>query len=228
MKKVIPLIGLCSILYFAGINSSLVLAKNDYIKVKNGKGYVYTISENEGNKQVNEVAKTAKKEDAWIYAAGKWYDIGKSEKEDNVLIPLKDVVKLLKKNHKDEKEAKFVHIHPKKYVQEGVAPPSTYDISTHGKLKRMLRDNLQMKLSPSEIYTGDGVWTYEITDSLEEDINNAKPGHFSKWMILESMILRETLLILGNKSSSKEKKIEDYISAVKRLGIIASYKALEK
>lgn len=221
MKKIIPIIGLCSILHF----SSPTLIKDDYIQVKSGKGHVYIVSESEGNKQLHEVAKIAGKEDAWVYLAGRWYDVGTSEQEDNVSINLDYVAKLLKK-HKNEKEAKYAHIHPKRTTQGHVAPPSTYDIFTHGKLKRMLKDKLQMKLSASEIYTGDGVWTYDITDSLENDIDNTKLDSLG-WMILSSMILKETLLISGNKSSSKEKKIEDYISAVKKFGIIASYKSLE-
>jgi len=226
MKKIIPIIGLCSLLYFSGINSSPALAKDDYIRVKEGKGHVYMVSESEGSKQLHRVAKTAEKEDAWLYTAGKWYDVGKSEEVDNVRINLEGTVKLMKK-HKSEKEAKFVHIHPKKYVGEGGAPPSTYDLVTHGKLKRMLRDKLQMRLV-SEVYTGDGVWTYDITGSLEEDIHNASPGKFSKWTVVESMINREALLTLGNESLSKEERIENYISEVKKLGVILSYQPLEK
>ncbi|MBM3199750.1 hypothetical protein FJZ53_02345 [Candidatus Woesearchaeota archaeon] len=226
MKKIIPIIGICSMLYFSGINSTPAWAKSDYLEVKNGKGHVYTVSENEGNKQLREIAKTTDKEDGWVYAAGKWYDVGESEKEDSVTICLKDAVKYLKK-HKGEKEAKFAHVHPKKTAEESIAPPSSYDIFTHGKLKRMLKNSLKMSLI-SEAHTSHGVWTYDITDALEKDINNAKPGEFNSWRILESMINQETILIFSNKSSSNEEKIEHYISAMKNLGITVSYKTSEK
>lgn len=85
-----------------------------------------------------------------------------------------------------------------------------------------------MKLSASEIYTSDGVWTYDITDSLEEDISNAVPGEFSRWDTLKDTITKETILISGNKSLSREEKIENYTSTVKKLGVILSYHPLDE
>ena len=227
MKKILPIIGLCSILYLSGINSSPALAKDDYIQAKEGEGYIYTVSESEGSKQVHEVAKTAEKEDIWLYVAGKWYDVGVSEEKDNASVYLDGVVKLLKKNHKDEKEVKFVHIHPKKVIEERVSPPSVYDLELHGKLKKMLRDKLTMKLI-SEVYDGDGVWTYEISDKLEEDILNAAHNSFSKWEITRGNIFIEELFTLRDKELSRKEKIEKYISVVKNLGVILSYTPLEK
>lgn len=228
MKKILPIIGLCSILYLSGINSSPALAKDDYIQVKKGKGQVYTVSENEGNKQLHGVAKTAEKEDAWIYTAGKWYDIGESEEEDNVTIPLNNVVNILKKNHKSEKEAKFVHIHPKEGIEERVSPPSVYDLELHGKLKKMFRDKLTMKLV-SEVYDGDGVWAYDISDELEKDmLYAARNGGFNKWESIRGSIFIEELFTLRDKELSRKEKIEKYIFAVKKFGVILSYTPLEK
>lgn len=227
MKKILPIIGLCSILYFSGINSSPALAKDDYIQIKNGKGHVYTVSENEGGKQLHKVAKTAEKEDAWVYVANKWYDIGKSEEETSTLISTKDTVNFLKKNYPDEKRIKFVHIHPKKVIKERVSPPSVYDIELHGKLRKLIRDKLQARLV-SEVYDGDGVWTYDISDDLETYIQKAADNGFSKWEITRGSILVEELFTLRDESLSRKEKIEKYISAVKKYGVILSYTPLEK
>lgn len=227
MKKIIPIIGLCSILYLSGINSSPALAKDDYIQVKNGKGHVYTVSESEGNKQLHEVAKTAEKEDIWLYTAGKWHDVGKSEEENSALTSLEDIVKFLKKNYAYEEKAKFVHIHPKKIIKERVSPPSVYDIELHGKLKKMLRDKLTMKLV-SEVYDGEGVWTYDLSDELEKDIANAARNGFSKWEVTRGSILVEYLFTLRDESLSRKEKIEKYISAVRKHGVVISYTPLEK
>lgn len=227
MKKILPIIGLCSILYFSGINSSPALAKDDYIQVKNGKGHVYTVSESEGGNQLHEVTKTAEKEDIWLYVAGKWHDVGKSEEETNASTSLEDIVKLLKKNYANEKKAKIVHIHPKKVIKERVSPPSVYDIELHGKLRKLLRDKLQMKLV-SEVYDGDGVWTYDISDELEKDIQNGARNGFSKWEITRGDIFIEELFTLRDESLSRKEKIEKYISAVRKRGVVLSYTPLEK
>ncbi|MDP2907665.1 MAG: hypothetical protein Q8O03_07015 [Nanoarchaeota archaeon] len=227
MKKILPIIGLCSILYFSGINSSPALTKDDYIQVKNGKGRVYTVSENEGNNQIHQVAKTAEKEDIWVYTAGKWHDVGKSEEENSALTSLEDIVKLLKKNYAHEEKAKFVHIHPKKIIKERVSPSSVYDFELHGKLKKMFRDKLTMKLM-SEVYDGNGVWTYDISDGLEKDILNAGNNGFSKWEVTRGSILVEELFTLRDESLSRKEKIEKYISAVRKHGVVISYKPLEK
>lgn len=227
MKKILPILGLCSILYLSGINSSPALAKDDYIQVKEGEGQVYTVSESEGNKQLHEVAKTAKKEDVWLYVAGKWHDIGTSEEENSALVSLNYIANLLEKNYPNEKKVKFVHIHPKEAIEERVFPPSVYDIELHGKLRKMLRDKLQVRLV-SEVYDGDGVWNYDISKDLETHIQKAADNSSNEWATTIRSMSVEELFTLRAESLSRKEKIEKYISAVKKLGVILSYTPLEK
>lgn len=201
-----------------GLNSC---SDPNIINIKSGSGKVYNISYSKGRSRLHELAKTAKKEDAWLYVNEKWYDVGYSEEETQTYLAADSITRLLKE---DQGEAILTHIHPHS-TEYQIFPPAPFDIASHAQLKKEARKNPKIEFK-SEVYDGYGVWRYDTTESIESKIEGAGGGVYA-FFGLPHQVEKLRKRILEDNSLSRKERIERYIEASKELGIILTYTLIE-
>ncbi|MBL7100682.1 MAG: hypothetical protein ISS23_01870 [Nanoarchaeota archaeon] len=258
MKKKLVLFGAISLLTF-NIACSATTNRNSRsekpgltgiietnpIKVVKGPGTVYDISINQIQRIYHQFAKTTQKEDVHLYVDGKLYDIGFAEKTGSVIIDSDYTIKLLKEKHPNSKNVIFIHPHPLNNVDsEEIRPPNNQDIWTYATLKTKIRKETGINLE-AVIYDGRGVWTYEITEKFESEVNKSilyqkkqleegKAPIFTTGTgnlyhdIFFTLLNKLEKKILEDNSLSREEQIKKYIEEIKKLDIIFTYTPLEK
>jgi hypothetical protein len=223
------------------------------IEIKDGSGHLYRMPQNMGERDLHNLACSGEREDAWLYFADTWIDVGHEEKKKTITLhpgridSLLDLI--LKTGIKEIPQRTRIviyHIHPLQEDRTGFHPPSTEDIYTFALLKNQCR-----RLSGAEllgkVFDGLGVWEYDISRDLEhrlcpindaadptkaEDLYPDYPPVIARLKhrdIEESFFFNHLIVtrsICQNPVLSRDEKIGLYIDSMRALGISVKYKSI--
>ena len=179
-----------------------------HLQLRPGSGCVYEISRTAGEAQLNDLARSAKTEDAWLFARGTWIDVGFDERAKSVLLDQGTAMEALGEAARAPAAATatataasapvmvpasapvmvpapapvtFYHIHLYTADSTFVDPPSVQDIHGLAVLKEEDANVLGVVLD------GRGRWTFDLSPLLERRIlddlrlrsGNDEPGDYA-------------------------------------------------
>lgn len=131
------------------------------IEVSKGAERAYILTKEQGEKQLEQLAKTSRKEDAWLCVEDEngtmWYDIGSDEKKYQVTINLKRVLDVSRKSSAITE----YHIHPFS------CGPSAADFSSDSQARRDMKI-LGIKMKPSIVFSPLGKCSYSAPEEHEK------------------------------------------------------------
>lgn len=188
-----------------------------HLEYKEGGGHTYQITHIEGKQDLNELARTAIKEDCYIYFDNYWIDIGINEEAKRAIADFEIILNSEKaRNLPEGSKIYWYHFHPIKTLKKnGIHPPSFYDIYAHVLAKRVFKDKLGLDVI-SNVFDRYGKWEFDVGKEYDFPIQK----HFlSKVSFIISCLNYE----LSNSDSSKEKRITNYIEEVKEIGVFLKY-----
>ena len=224
----------------AGLVSLLAVMSVDYrpettIRVVQGSGQVYSLSREDGERDLIELARYSDIEDSWIFADNKWYDIGVNETRFGVMSESDSLYQSLV-NKTNIAVLFFYHIHPKKSTStNGFNPPSMQDIEHFLFEKRKF---LNLANVIGNVVDGNGVWTYDLTNSAKASIKSYFLDFFLEndepFYVLTPEMCKtiddayEKLFqeARTNEKLTRERKTQKFIEMLERCGIVVIYRQL--
>jgi hypothetical protein len=221
------------------------------LRVWAGSGSEYEVSRTAGEAQLNDLASTAKTEDAWLFARGTWIDVGFDERAKSALLDQGTAMEALREAGRAPSAVTatgaatataapvtFYHIHLFNADSTFVDPPSVQDIHGLAVLKEEDANVLGVLLD------GRGRWTFDLSPLLERRIlddlrlrsGNDEPGDYafnhgyvpapgSSGALFD---LEYTLAVWSASaagSASRAQRIKTFIDGVRQLGVFAAYSA---
>jgi len=194
------------------------------IEVREGAGAVYRRARFQGEMDLTLLAKTVCKEDLWIYASGKWYDVGVNETESTV-----------NRNEEAFERALFqtrgpvyeYHTHPHDWCPEhdypgiSLEPMSYIDIEEH--VLQSERVSWRGRRFFSRVADEHGIWNYSV-GSLRRKILDG-----NAWNLIEKIqrSLDEREWDIKNMPIRRfDSRLRGYIAAQRRNGLDISYRLL--
>lgn len=136
-----------------------------HLQARSMPGSVYEATRPFGEKQLDNLAKTSATEDAWLFAMGRWIDIGLDEKAKGVLLDEGTALEALEAAGRTSATGTtFYHIHPFDTDATFVDPPSVQDIQALAFLKG---DHAEVV---GVLFDGRGKWTFDLPPKLAEGI----------------------------------------------------------
>jgi hypothetical protein len=230
MKKMIPVLGLSAMLALGGCNSNSLTT----LQVTPGAGRTYQISQQQGERDLDILARTAKKEEMFYFYGSEWKDTALLEYKKATSNSLENVLSLLPKQLAEGSTIFFYHFHPLRIGNKSfVYCPSDADIHSHVLLKKSIR---KFKANAESIvFDGMGIWRYDVTSSLESEIplydnpielaeNMGQPNAMAGVSVEFNRIKYQ---ILRNNSLSREVRINMCIEAFEKVGVILKYTPIE-
>lgn len=213
-------------------------------------GSCYQASLSEGQRRIDDLARSAPLEDAWIYleAESLWIDVGADERPTSIRIDFTPAASRLAARAATNGTRVFLyHIHPRRVLAPGrIYPPAANDIYAEVNLKRALRDHYHYMLV-ARVLDGSGIWTYDATEALERSLrlpdysqdtprwisyNEARPHQSPRELMNErySDFLVDFIALLEpvtkDRSLSRDGKIAAYLRKARAIGIHATYREL--
>lgn len=209
-------------------------------------GTTYHLSQEQGERQLDRLARTAETEDAWIYLAANslWIDVGEDASFTYVYINIDPVRPLLAKLDGTEARVYLYHIHPRSILPAGmIYPPNANDIYAEANLRRALRQRYHATLV-ARVFDGYGRWAYEVTDGFEESLRlpdysgpdiswpryaESRPYESPQQLMMERFtgFLVDYLAVLDPVTKaageSRSQRISTFQRNAQRLGILVSY-----
>jgi hypothetical protein len=191
---------------------------------------------------MNELAKTALTEDAWLFVTGAWTDIGCQEEAKSVQIDLRTVAGTLDMAAETPSAPgiAFYHIHLFSKDPTLVDPPSLQDIHSLVLLKRDYGEVTGVMID------GKGKWTFDIIPALQERIlhdenlqsngdsqshdyaasHGYRQGSNSTTSFDQCYTLVTWSVILAERSFSRDQRIRMFIDGARELGVLVAYSTL--
>jgi len=215
MKKLLVLLGLASSL---AINA---YSQNNYekIEVTPESGKVYVMPRQEAEKQMLNLAKTSKVEDAWIYHNGELTDVGIGGTRELIL---NDSALIHSRNYNPEDTLWHYHIHPQREEDE-ISPPGELDAF----LDRTIRKEVNLKEDQiiTSVFDKNYKWTYWTSDIFESNPLYSEGNSFrlnNLWYYM-NYYYRESF---PNEKVSEE-GIENFINGMEEIGFKISYEKMK-
>jgi hypothetical protein len=214
------------------------------IQVRKGFGCVYIGSQESGENQLDQLARRATREDAWLFLDGLWIDVGYDERDRSVLCSWEAVRSLT--NNLVDAELVWYHIHPIASDSTGVHPPSIEDIFALVRLRGFCEEDWGVRLV-GRVFDGRGIWEVDLHGGLWRKLRTQqvphKPSHLERsdprdtasllssptrkrelaWLALyldHEQIARE---ILQNHNGERDEVIRRYIAAMADIGVLIDY-----
>lgn len=190
----------------------------DTIQVRKGSGSVYSVSYEEGLKEIHNLSLNSRIEDEYLFT-DKWHDVGIDESECSI----KNDDEKIKDSLKDKKfrTAPMIHIHP--YKNNVISPPSFADLCSYVEDEEMFS---KFNCIPQNLVADkSGVWTAVLSEKtksiLSKDYKN--PEYIS--MLTEYDDITDSLDKFMNKNK-KDDAIKFAIELYKKLGVTLTYREM--
>jgi hypothetical protein len=206
---------------YSQINNSNVKAssKNEKIEVKSGYGTTYNISKKNAEKQIRQLAKTSKIEDAWMYYDNMLVDIGSSENDSTVTVNINPNIKI-----DSGSTVTFYHIHP----NIEFSPPSILDIINHPKQYQIFKNNKVV----AKVFDEKHEWEYnpsnELLKKLEDKELYDKYFHLRK--TIDLAYDPQNIFFLKSHGKTlyqyRPKKKKEHIQLMREIGVVIKCKKI--
>lgn len=155
-------------IFYTLILSTSNLLGYDQIIQKNYPKHVYYAPRDVGEQMICKLARTADKEDAWVYVNGVWHDVGFGETDLKVCT---DTV-YINSVTKNTNEVLLYHMHVFAATNKTLAPPSTNDLFKNAWDLFLARRT--KKKHKQFVIDGYGVWEYRCDNVDGIDPNGKK------------------------------------------------------
>jgi hypothetical protein len=214
------------------------------IRVRDGSGQVYKGSRERGELLLHLTARTAGREDAWLFVDGVWIDIGHDERPESVLCDW-DVVEPLRRCAPGA-EVVWYHVHPLQHDPTIVYPPSIEDILALVRLRGFCEEDWGVRLC-GKVIDGHGIWRIDLVDELWQTLRSQdgsrSPGRLGAFdprdtaSLLTSAARKRELAwlafyleheeisrgILDNQEGEHGLVVRRYIAAMAEIGLLLDY-----
>ncbi len=238
--------------YFQGWADTFTDMLKVTIKVVPGKGSSYRMSQAEGESNLVNLAKTAQKEDAWMFYNSLWMDIGYTEGPHQVRIcddesfhivrsksgelrveqqSLEDLLVFAPDETCSIKEFFIYHIHRNFDGQlppgDYRSPPSPTDICFHAILHTYFKDKKPSMAYHSRIADSKGIWEFRTTPQLAERILLACEEDIEDVLAELSRPYREMGIVLSkNQDAPYDLLLNRAILGISELGVQIKYRPI--
>jgi hypothetical protein len=204
--------------------------------VQSAAGGHYRLSRQDGEVLLDELARTAPTEDAWLLVGDTWFDVGYREERRSVLVDRDAAAAAVRTGIRGAPTSLigFYHIHPSSGEPAFIDPPSLQDIQALASLKDECR-----ALTAAEVigvlFDGRGRWTFDVTWDLERRIlrGYGQPTDYAtshgwgpardsaavfdlEYPLIAWSLQTERLL-------SRDERIGAYVEGARRMGVLVHY-----
>lgn len=194
----------------------------DTLKVVEGSGRKYHLSQQDGEKQLHLLAKSSNLEDNWILSGETWTDVGIHQKLASVKI---DSVRFLEDINLPQNSTVYgYHIHPVHARTALFAPPSSIDIIFHAQSQKSLKD--RGIFFTSKVCDGYGVWEYTVTDDLANELTSG--GNIQHLILKFWLAICAEKFLSADPHTSVHTDTSQYIHHIKIGGVLLSYTSFEE
>jgi hypothetical protein len=199
------------------------------LSIRTGTGLRYRLSQGAGEEQLTVISRTAAVEDAWLFFGDTWIDVGYQEEPKDVLVDMQLAAAAVHERDPAGPLA-FYHLHPFHQDPRIIEPPSWQDVHSLALMKSRCGPEMI-----GIIFDGRGKWTFDITGDLEHRLltDGLSPGDYAAShgygdrQASAARFDREYPLIVWNVNlfddAAREKRIRDFISGARQLGVIVTY-----
>lgn len=218
------------------------LAADAALDMQGGKGRAVTLSREQGERRLHDLAATESTEDSWIFVRGCWINVGVARGEDEVECDLTEILAACIPHDVSDAPAMWYHIHPKKNREGELCPPSSIDVVQLVRVNGFLREALRGGIS-GHVLDGLGAWDFEASSDLQSSLSESSSdsedlprADRAPWTDVASMMISpkarsysltlaftlkyESLVIaLGNPSLPRAQRVARFIESARDLGV---------
>lgn len=225
-----------------------VILESAMIQIKLGRGASYNCSQEDGERRLNELARSAKLEDAWIFSEGLWKDIGYMEEPHSVRLftescdyemvlqdgkscligcTLDDLLDFIPSTNSGIDNFSVYHLHCNHpipgYDTLLRSPPSISDVYMQAILKNHFRKSRPDLSYANRIVDSLGVWSYDLSAGL-----NSALEIYGKECLIE---LSQPYIKMGHKLKNQplayDSLLDAALSELRGMGVEIEYRRFQ-
>jgi hypothetical protein len=205
-----------------GLSGSPIYSQ-EHLRIEPDEGKTYQISQADGERDLDYLAKTSDEEDAWLYLNGTWTDVGVDESSKDARMDLDKILESIPQNTPKDSSIVLYHIHPSKVeLPDKIYPPSAPDLDALIQVKERIQKDFGLENVFGRVFDGFGFWEYRITGRLNAG-DKYQSAYSSSDVDPEEELLDYSIMAssfgvkkINNSDSSREEKISEYLKMAKK------------